>query len=94
MGSLANATLKSIQIMQQGYASPLDLGSKLLLKVSYTSCAYFNLQVFTNLEKALTSEPKYELLEPKLMLQDSEYPTYGPVGIYSLLQREYGDWII
>ena len=70
--------------MKPWYVTPEDLGFKILLKVSYTSCAYFNLQVFTNLEKALTLDQKYDLLDPKLMLQDSEYTTYGPVVIFFL----------
>ena len=80
--------------MQQGYAPPVDLGSKILLKVSYTSCAYFNKHISTQLEKSLTLDPKYELLDPKLMLQDSEYPIYRTVCICSLIQREYGYLVI
>ena len=80
--------------MQQGYAYTVDLGSKILLKVSNTSCDSFNKHVFTKLEKFLTLEQKYELLYPKLMLQDFEYPAYGPVGICSLLQSEYRYFVI
>ena len=74
--NLATTALKLIKTMQQGYTPPVELRSKILLKVSDNSCEYFNLQVFTYLEKALTLEQKYKLLDPKLMLQGSEYPTY------------------
>ena len=77
-----------------GYAPPVDFGPKILPKVSDTYCDYFNLHIFTNLDKALKLEKKYELLDPKLLLQDFEYSTYGPVGIWSILQREYGDCVI
>ena len=76
-----------IKITKQGYAPPVDIVSKLLLKVSDTSCYYFNRQVFAQLEKALILEQKYDMLDPKLMIRDSVYPTYGSVGICSLLQH-------
>ena len=85
MGNIATTDLKWITIIQKEYAPPVDHGSKILLNLSDSSCAYFNRQVFTNLDKALTLEQKYELLGPKLMLQDSEYPTYKPVGIFSII---------
>ena len=91
VGYLASTVLKLIKIMQQVCVHPVDLGSKLLFKVYDISCDYFNQRVFTHLEKALTLVQKYYLLDPKLMFQDSEYPTYGPVGICSLPQSYYGD---
>ena len=94
VGNLATTALKSIKITQQGYAPPVDLGSKLLLKVSDTSCAYFNQRLFNNWDKALTLEQKYYLMDPKLIIQDSEYPIYGPVGMCSILHCEYGDFVI
>ena len=91
VGSLTNTSIKFIKIVQQGYTPPVDNRSKIILIVSYISCDCFNLNLFTHLEKAFTLAQKYELWGPKLMLQYSEHSTYGPVGICSLLQREYGD---
>ena len=88
--NISTTALKLIKIMQQGNAPPLDIGYKLLLKVYDTSFDYFNQQVFTHLGKALTLECKYKLLDPKLILRGSGYPTYDPVGIFSLLKCEYG----
>ena len=87
VGNLITNALKLIKIVQQVYALPVDIGSKILLKVSDTSCAHFNRRVFTRLDRTLTLEQQYELLDPKLNLQDSEYLTYGPVGIYFLLHN-------
>ena len=50
---------------------------------------YFNRQFFTHLGKSLTLDQKYDMLDPKLMIRDSVYPTYGSVGICSLLQHSY-----
>ena len=92
--NIATTSLKLIKTMKQGYAPRVDIGYKLILKVSDTFCSYFNVQLFTRLEKSLTLEQTYELLDPKLRLQDSEYPTYGPASICSLIQSEYGDCVI
>ena len=83
--NLATTALKRIITIQKEYAPSLDLGSIIILIVYDTSFDDFNLQVFTHLCKALTLEQKYELLVPTFMIQDSEYSTYGPVGIYYLL---------
>ena len=64
----------------------MDLKSKLLIKVSDTSCVYFNRNLFIHLDKALTLEQKYELLDPKLMSQDYEYTTMVQ-WVYALFSR-------
>ena len=94
VGNLFTTALKLINTMQKGYSPPVDLGSKLLLKVSYTSCTYFNRHIFNHFEKDLKLEQKYELLDPRLILQYYEYPTYGTGGIFYQLQREYGYCVI
>ena len=70
VGNLSKTAHKLIKTMQQGYVPPVDLGYKIILKLSDTYCAYFNRQVFTYLDRALTLDRKYELIDPKLMLQD------------------------
>ena len=50
--------------MQKGYAPSVNIGSKILLKVSETCCAFFNQKVFTQLNKALILAQTYELLDP------------------------------
>ena len=49
VGNLATTSLNLIKIMQKGYAPPVDIVSKLLIKLYDTSYCYFNLQVFTHL---------------------------------------------
>ena len=56
VGNITTTDLKLIKIMQKGYEPIVDVGSKLLFKLSGTSCAYFNWQVFTHLGKELTLE--------------------------------------
>ena len=46
VGNFSTTALKLIKIVQQGYALPVDLGYKLLFKVSDTSSDYFNLPIF------------------------------------------------
>ena len=81
MDNLVTTALKLIKILQNRYALPVDIGSKIILKVSDNSPSYLNWHVFNHLYKALTLKLKYDMLDPELMLQDSEYLTYGPVGI-------------
>ena len=47
VGNLSTTALKLIKIMKQVYAPPVDIGSKMLLKLFYTFCDYFNWRVFT-----------------------------------------------
>ena len=35
-------------------------------------------------------ESKYLLKDPKLLLNDPQYPTYGPMGLCRLISKEYG----
>ena len=88
---LATEALRLIHILSGSYALPLDLGTKLIKKVTSTSSEFFNRKMFALLDKARTLETKYQLLDPASMGRDEEYTTYGPYVICATLQDEHGN---
>ena len=79
--SLATEALRLIHILSGSYALPIDLGTKLIKKVTKTSSESFNRKMFAMLDRARTLESKYCLLDPASMGQDAEYTAYGPYAI-------------
>jgi hypothetical protein len=82
-----------IKIMQGGYALPINVGSRLLVKVSKTSCEEFNRKIFALLDTVKTLEYKYQVLDPLKLIKDPDYPSLGPIGLISTLQNAYGQLI-
>lgn len=87
---LATEALRLIHILTGSYALPLNLGSKLIKKVTNTSSEFFNRKMFTLLDSARTLETKYRLLDPATMGNDNDYTSYGPYAICATLQDEHG----
>ena len=91
--ALAIEALRLIHILSGSYALSIDLGTKLIKKVTKTSSEFFNQQMFEMLDRARTLESKYRLLDPAFMDEDADYTSYGPYAICSKLQDEHGTLI-
>ena len=76
-----------LTIMGDAYALPVNAGSQLLYKVSKTSCEYFNRLMFDHLSATKRMEKHYRLLNPRAIMNDTDYTTYGPYGILATLQK-------
>jgi hypothetical protein len=70
-----------IKMLQIGYALPIRVGSKLLMKCTKTECEYFNGKVFDRLDKVKDTENKYKLADPASITNDAGYHEYGPIGV-------------
>jgi hypothetical protein len=67
---------KQIKVMQSGYALPIRVGSKLLMKCTKTECEYFNRKVFDRLDKVKDMEDKCKLADPASITNDPGYHEY------------------
>jgi hypothetical protein len=76
--------------MQGGYALPINTGSRLLVKVSKTSCEEFNRKVLSLLDSVKSIEYGYQVLDPLALTRDPSYVTLGPIALLSTLQHAYG----
>ena len=85
-----NKALKLVKIMKTGPSIPNNTGSRLLQKVTKTSCEEFNRKVFNLLDLVKTMEHKYKMLTPDQLLKDADYDKYGPIGLISTLHDIYG----
>ena len=90
VSDFSTEALRLIKIMQGEYALPVNTGSRLLQKVTRTSCEEFNRKVFNLLDFVKTMEHKYKVLDPRSLLLDKDYHQYGPVGVISTLQQIHG----
>ena len=90
---LATEALRLIHFLSSSYSLPLDLGSKLIKKVTNTSSEFFNRKMFALLDSTRTLETRYRLKNPATMGNDPEYTTYGPYVICATLQDEHGTLI-
>ena len=90
---LATEALRLIHVLAGSYALPLNLGTKLIKKVTNTSSEFFNRKMFTLLDEARTLETKYRLLDPATMGDDSTYTAHGPYAVCAVLQEEHGKLI-
>ena len=86
---LATEVLRLIHILSGSYALPLNLGSKLIKKVSNTSSKFFNRKMHALLDSTRMLETKYRLRDPVLMGDDPEYVKFGPYAICAMLQEEH-----
>jgi hypothetical protein len=78
---------KYVKILQSGYAPPNKTGSKLLKELTTKSCEELNRKVFTHLDRVKAMEKRYQLADPKLIIQDIEYHGLGPIGIIAWAQE-------
>jgi hypothetical protein len=62
---------------------------ELLKKLTLSSCEEFNRKVFAQLDLVKQMEGAYKLADPKLITQDREYATLGPIGIIAWDQKEH-----
>ena len=76
--------------MQGDYALPINTGSKLIQKITKTSCEYFNQKMYTLLDKVRTLEPDIKMSDPKTLTKDPKYAKLGPLGIIATLQAAHG----
>jgi hypothetical protein len=83
------AAQKYIKILQSGYAPPFRTGSKLLKKLTVSSFEEFNRKPFAQLDLVKQMEGAYKLVDPKLITQDAEHATLGPIGIVAWAQKEH-----
>ena len=89
VSALSTLALKYIKIMMGAYNLPTKLATKLLLKVQKTETEIFNRNILEHYRVADELEREFALKDPKLMILDSRYPKYGPVGCCSFLQEQY-----
>ena len=87
---LATEALRLINILSGSYSLPLNLGSKLIKKVTNTSSEFFNRKMYALLDSARTLETNYRLKDPITMGDDPDYTNYGPYVICVSLQEEHG----
>ena len=91
-------TLKLLNILKGAYALPINLGSKIIRKVSNTSSEFFNRSMYNLLDKVKKFERPYQLLDPRKITDDKGYSTYGPRAICAEIQKVHselltdGDW--
>ena len=90
VADMINEALRLIRIMKGGYALPVNTGSRLLQKVSHTSCEEFNRKVYNLLDTVKQMEHKYKVLDPRKILTDPSYDKLGPIGLISTLHEIYG----
>lgn len=76
--------------MKTAFLIPNNTGSCLLQKLTKTSCEEFNCKIFNLLDQVKNMEHKYKMLTPTKLLQDAEYPKYGPIRLVSTLHEIYG----
>jgi hypothetical protein len=76
-----------IKILQSGYAPQFCTGSKLLQKLTVSSCKEFNRKAFAQLNLVKQIEGAYTVVDQKLITQDAEYATLGPIGIMAWAQK-------
>jgi hypothetical protein len=79
--------------MQGGYALPIHVGSKLLMKCTKTECGFFNRKAFDFLDRVKGMEDGYRLADPASMTQHIAYTTLGPIGIIAWMQREHAKFV-
>jgi hypothetical protein len=84
---------KYVKIMQGGYALPIRVGSKLLMKCTKTECEFFNRKAFDFLDRVKGMEDGYKLSDPASMTQHTDYTTLGPIGIIAWVQREHAKFV-
>jgi hypothetical protein len=84
---------KYVNIMQGGYAFPMRVGSKLLMKCTKTECEFFNRKAFDFLDRVKRMEYGYKLSDPTSMTQHTAYTTLGPIGIITWVQREHAKFV-
>ena len=82
---LATEALRLLHILSVSYVLPLNLGSKLLKKVTNTSSKIFNRKMYPLLDAARTLESRYRLQDPITMCDDPEYTKYGTYAICASL---------
>jgi hypothetical protein len=84
---------KQIKVMQSGYALPIRVGSKLLMKCTKTECEYFNWKVFDHLDKVKDMEYKYKIADPAPLTNDPGYHAYGPLGVIAWSQQIHSKFL-
>jgi hypothetical protein len=84
---------KQIKVMQSGYALPIRVGSKLLMKWTKTECEYFNRKLFDRLDKVKDMEDKYKLADPASITNDIGYHDYGPIGVIAWAQKIHSKFL-
>ena len=90
VADLMNDVLRLVKIMKTGPSIPNNAGSRLLQKVTKTSCEEFNRKILTLLDSVKTLEHKYKMVTPDQLLADTEYVKYGPIGLITTLHEIYG----
>jgi hypothetical protein len=93
MSAHSAVTHKKIKVMQSGYALPIRVGYKLLMKCTKTECEYFNRKVFDRLEKVKDMEDKYKLADPASITNDPGYHEYGPIGVIAWAQNIHSKFL-
>jgi DNA-directed RNA polymerase subunit M/transcription elongation factor TFIIS len=84
---------RQIKVMQSGYALPILVGSKLLMKCTKTECEYFNRKVFDRLDKVKDMEDKSKLADPASITNDPGYHEYGPIGVIAWAQKIHSKFL-
>jgi hypothetical protein len=69
--------------------APFRTGSKLLKKLTLSSCEEINRKAFALLDLVKQMEGPYNLADPKLITQDNEFATLGPIDIVAWDQKEH-----
>jgi hypothetical protein len=84
---------KYVKVMQSGYALPIRMGSKLLIKCTKTECEFFNLKAYDYLDLVKTMEAGFKLSDPKSMTNKCDYSNLVPIGVITWVQKEHSKFI-
>jgi hypothetical protein len=72
---------KHVKVMQSGYALPIRVGYKLLMKVANMECEYFNRKIFAILDCEKEMEDTYRLSDPAPLTSYPQYNTHGSIAL-------------
>jgi hypothetical protein len=84
---------KYVRVVQSGYALPIRMGLKLLMKCTKTECEFFNRKAYDYLDLVKTMEDGFKLSDPKSMTNHRDYPTLVPIGVIVWVQKEHSKFI-
>ncbi len=90
---LATEALRLFNILAGSYSLPLNLGTKLIKKVTNTSSEFFNRKIYPLLDEVRTLETRYRLKDPITMGNDPACAKFGPYVLWASLQDEHGKLI-
>jgi hypothetical protein len=80
---------KYVKVMQSGYAIPIRIGSKLLMKCTTAESGFFNRKAFAKLDKLKLKENGSKLAGPASLTAHEGYAHLGLVDLVVWAQKEH-----